>query len=59
MKRTLSSVHVLKKTGVLQVELEMTTHPDVKACKAVLSDFITAKFEDELELCKWYRAKKM
>ena len=42
---------------MLQMELELTTHLDVKACKAVPSDFITAKFEDELELSKCYTAK--
>ena len=42
---------------MLRVELELVKDPAIKACKEVLSDFITAKFGAELELGRQYVIK--
>ena len=44
-------------SGMLEVELQLLGNPDVRMCKAANSDFITGKFQAELELSKSYRGK--
>ena len=51
-KNTEQRTRLEKKAGMLQVELSLVHNPNVKACKAMFSDFVTQQFEAELEKSK-------